>query len=345
MEEIFGQKCMICGGVFDENSDIAVCPECGTPFHRACYKKAGHCVNTALHEANAVWQPDGKSEKAAAHETATCKRCGKENKPNAFFCESCGFPRDSFIKTEDPGEREKLKEELGDTDEEEIFYGNGVDGIIMRPMREHKGDPLCGFNPEEVFDEDVTMSEIAEYVKYNTHYYLPVFKNIKRFGTPIVWNFTALLFPELYFAYRKMPLYAIGALLLRLFLAIPDLIIICDALTATMPGFAEYTSWATAFDVTSQNFQILRLIFSVADFCRMWFFASKANVIYYNNVIENIRFLRILYKQRDEYPEYFEGIDDFNGLLKKKGGTSIFALTFFIILFLVPYAFIVISQF
>jgi ribosomal protein L37E len=342
MEEFFGQKCAICGGVFDKDSDIAVCPECGTPFHRACYKKLGHCPNEQLHKSGTVWEPEGKTEKQSSE--SVCKRCGKQNKPNAFFCESCGFPLETFIKTEDPKEREKLKAENDSEIDPEEFYDNGGDGLIMRPVTANTDDPLCGFNPEEVFDEDVTLSEIAEYVKYNTHYYLPVFKNIKRFGTPIIWNFTALLFPELYFAYRKMPVHALGALILRLFLAVPDLIVICNALTTTMPDFADLTSWATSFDVTSQNFQVLRFIFSIADFARMWFFASKANVIYYKKVINSIRFLRELYAQRIEFPEYFEGIDSFDGFLKKKGGTSIFALTFFIILFFAPYFFLLLWQ-
>ena len=26
-----------------------VCPECGTPHHRACYRELGHCAHQALH--------------------------------------------------------------------------------------------------------------------------------------------------------------------------------------------------------------------------------------------------------------------------------------------------------
>ncbi|MDR0992507.1 MAG: hypothetical protein LBL87_06395 [Ruminococcus sp.] len=348
MEEIYGQKCLICGGVFDKNSDIVFCPDCGTPYHRACYKKEGHCINTSLHESGGTWSPNAKAEKTA--DETICKRCGKQNTGTAFFCESCGFPLDNFIKTEDPKEREKFREKLREEYREEEdepdmnFFGGKADGIIMRPMAADITDPLCGFNPEEVFDEDVKLSEIADYVQCNTHYYLPIFKNIKTLGTPIIWNFTALLFPELYFAYRKMPVYAFGALILRLFLAVPDFIVICNALTTAMPAFAELTSWATGFDVTSQNFQILRFIFSIADFARMWFFASKANAIYYNKVINSIRFLRELYERRVEFPEYFEGINSFDGFLKKKGGTSVFALTFFIILFFAPYIFLLLWQ-
>ena len=32
MADYTGKKCIVCGGVFSENDDIVVCPECGTPY-------------------------------------------------------------------------------------------------------------------------------------------------------------------------------------------------------------------------------------------------------------------------------------------------------------------------
>jgi ribosomal protein L37E len=329
MEEFIGQKCLICDGVFEKNSDIAVCPECGTPYHRACFKKRGHCINNALHESGGEWIPD-RAESEASAETL-CKRCGRQNRAGALFCESCGFPLESFIKTENPEHRERLREN-------ENVNASGFEGIsdelIMNPGAVNYDDPLCGFNPEEVFDEDVKLSEIADYVKFNTHYYLPIFKNIKKYGQPLMFNFTALFFPELFFAYRKMPLYAVGALLIRMFLAIPSFI--AQFSQVSFPGLEEITAWAGAFNIESQSFQTLLFLFSIANLIRMWYFASKANAIYYKKVINSIRFWRNVYSQRNEFPEYFENINSFDGLLKKKGGTSVALLLFFLVLFFVP---------
>jgi ribosomal protein L37E len=328
MEDFIGQKCLICGEIFEKDSDIAVCPECGTPYHRACYKSAGHCVNTELHESGGEWVADAA---VSIKSTETlCKRCGRQNSGGSLFCESCGFPLDSFIKTESADRREKLRDEA---DEENTFAGI-ADELIMNPTAINYDDPLCGFNPEEVFDDDVKLSEIAEYVKCNTHYYLPIFKNIKKFGRPLIPNITALFFPELYFAYRKMPLYAIGAFLIRVFLSIPGFI--AEFSGQTYKGLEQFTAFASAFDVQSQSFMMLLLIFQIANIIRMFYFAAKANTVYYKKVITSIRFWREFYGQKNKFPEYFENVDSFDGLLKKKGGTSILLLILFGILVFVP---------
>ena len=34
-----GETCPVCNKVFQEDDDIVVCPDCGTPHHRKCYLK------------------------------------------------------------------------------------------------------------------------------------------------------------------------------------------------------------------------------------------------------------------------------------------------------------------
>ncbi len=41
--------CPVCNKNFSENDDVVVCPECGTPHHRECYKITGKCFNENLH--------------------------------------------------------------------------------------------------------------------------------------------------------------------------------------------------------------------------------------------------------------------------------------------------------
>lgn len=50
-----GSKCIICENEFNDNDDIVVCPECGTPYHRECYQKEGKCVNVRLHDQGKSW--------------------------------------------------------------------------------------------------------------------------------------------------------------------------------------------------------------------------------------------------------------------------------------------------
>ena len=50
-----GQECFGCHQKLQEDDDIVVCPECGTPYHRACWQKTGHCLNAPLHASGKSW--------------------------------------------------------------------------------------------------------------------------------------------------------------------------------------------------------------------------------------------------------------------------------------------------
>ena len=56
MAEYTHLPCAVCGKEFDENSDVVVCPVCGTPHHRECYKQLGHCAIIAWHEENKTYE-------------------------------------------------------------------------------------------------------------------------------------------------------------------------------------------------------------------------------------------------------------------------------------------------
>ena len=44
--------CPVCTKQFNENDDVVVCPECGTPHHKECYNNLGKCFNEATHGTN-----------------------------------------------------------------------------------------------------------------------------------------------------------------------------------------------------------------------------------------------------------------------------------------------------
>lgn len=52
------QPCPICNNNFNANDDIVVCPICGTPHHRDCYKKNGECGNFEKHNEGYRWTPE-----------------------------------------------------------------------------------------------------------------------------------------------------------------------------------------------------------------------------------------------------------------------------------------------
>ena len=87
MSNYSGAKCFSCGEVFKDGDDIVVCPDCGTPYHRACYQKEGKCINTELHENEGSW-----SARDPKGENIRCSRCGFENTPDRQVCRQCGLP-------------------------------------------------------------------------------------------------------------------------------------------------------------------------------------------------------------------------------------------------------------
>ncbi len=89
-----GNLCQGCGEPFNDNDDIVVCPECGTPQHRECYDKENRCVCSHLHGEEYAWQGTVKNEEprpAERSETVSCPNCGYENPKGTSACKQCGM--------------------------------------------------------------------------------------------------------------------------------------------------------------------------------------------------------------------------------------------------------------
>lgn len=50
-----GEICPVCNENFNPEDDIVVCPLCGTPHHRDCYKKNGECAHNEKHNEGYRW--------------------------------------------------------------------------------------------------------------------------------------------------------------------------------------------------------------------------------------------------------------------------------------------------
>lgn len=214
MQEYQGQPCLVCGQVFAESDDIVTCPECGTPYHRACWKETGHCVNTELHAAGGSWQI--RRKEAIAEEFSAAKKAEE---------------------AQQQAERER-------GEQPQMFNGGLYDGVRLNPE-----DPCIGLDPvENLGDEErgATMYEVAEFVRSNRFYYLPLFHFMKKTGRKFSLNLLCLLFPEFYFANRKMWLLSIFTMLINIVLNIPAAIVyFSDYMNISIP-------WA---DVTTDGFQ------------------------------------------------------------------------------------------
>lgn len=74
------ELCPICLKEFAEGDDIVVCPECGTPHHRECWKENGCCANTANHGENFEWHKTQQSEEPAPQPDFSAQQ-GNTNAP------------------------------------------------------------------------------------------------------------------------------------------------------------------------------------------------------------------------------------------------------------------------
>ncbi len=96
-----GVSCPVCNQPFHEGDDIVVCPECGAPHHRSCYKKIGHCaLQDQLHSKGLSWENpnDKKPEDPAPALTPDengnvfCPNCGLSCRSDDNYCPNCRFP-------------------------------------------------------------------------------------------------------------------------------------------------------------------------------------------------------------------------------------------------------------
>ena len=79
--------CPVCQQAFTEQEDVVVCPLCGAPHHRSCYRETGHCYYENTHGTDKQWTPKANRHDADAR---VCQNCGTANVPDARQCSKCG---------------------------------------------------------------------------------------------------------------------------------------------------------------------------------------------------------------------------------------------------------------
>ena len=75
-------QCPYCLKPFQENDDVVVCPDCGTPAHRACWKQNGHCLYENKHASGFVWQIPYSKEREEAEQKAREEEAARKRKYN-----------------------------------------------------------------------------------------------------------------------------------------------------------------------------------------------------------------------------------------------------------------------
>ncbi len=259
-----GEKCAACGNVFTEDDDVVVCPDCGSPHHRECYKSAGKCANEDYHFSGKKWE----RKKLNVPEFVKCPVCGFPNYKGEEKCVRCGNTlTEKSEPTADENENDNIQEPFS--------------GLFDDDFAEVK--PYLGFDPDEDLG-GATVKEVSDFVKTNTIYYLPVFKKMKDLGSKLSFNVTCL-FPSLFFANRKMWGWAMLAVFLSILFAIPEaLIYLADSGT-----LLEETSLYHFVEDNTATLEKLSIICSAADFFVRLLFCFFGNRIYFKYIVRSLK--------------------------------------------------------
>lgn len=176
MREIYtDEKCPVCNVAFNESDDVVVCPDCGTPYHRDCYKAQGRCSYNDRH-GEYSWKGDKQALKER-YEFIHNEKMKKlsENEEN-------GIDMTTVHSVEEL--REAMERQL---------------------LKDQKNFP-------EV--DGVSAEELVKFCGRNAAYYLPVFRDIINKGQILRLNFSAFIFFPLHCFFRRMNLFGVVMLLL-----------------------------------------------------------------------------------------------------------------------------------
>lgn len=210
-----GQVCDLCGKPFDKDSDVVVCPECGTPHHRECWHQLGHCVNQHKHSEGFEWAPVAKEVPQGSIE---CPDCHSIMPQGTMFCENCG----RSLKVEDtttqvysiPGGRMEVHQFPN-------AYTMNPNEFKARVDRELAGEI-----------DGVPYRDMAVFIGQNAQYYIYKFKRMRADPKYKPFNWTACLFPPIWLLFRKLWKHAIVAALINFLLNLPTFLILAAKMGA-----------------------------------------------------------------------------------------------------------------
>ncbi len=297
MSNFINSECIVCKEKFKDGDDIVVCPQCGTPYHRECYQNEGKCINTKLHEENISWsQKNGEQKQENGKK---CVNCNTVNKPHSLVCENCGA---SLVDNLDFGNGKHY-------DDDNSNFQSGHQDNAFNGFNFDLKDKYCGIDPEEAFDKDVNVSEAAEFIGSNTPYYLILFKRMKDSGKKITLNAVCILFPQFYFANRKMWLEAILTIFITTLLSVPGWIY----MIAYVENSVEMTE---AISIQSRLFEIIAQITNYATMGVRALACLFANWLYYRHMVRKIKAI----KNSSDNKEVV------NEKIQKTGGTSFISI-------------------
>ena len=302
LEKYIGEKCIVCGEAFTDDDDMVVCPDCGTPYHRACWLEKGSCINTELHAAGQIWQPEVKEP---AHETIRCVRCGTDNPSTMHFCGQCGLPLNS-------SESDLPRPFNGEAGTQGM---NDDNGSFKHRDEEPIGvfsSPMVGQTIKLTAQSDIGGIKLGDYMEFAGRSSFSLIASFIRFAATkgkVSFNLAAFFFPEFYMFYRKMNKKGIIVLVLTFLLSLPSLLYYGQ--TGSMGGMVLFH---TVIDVKSKEFIMATNACSLISMVLSIICGLYANYWYYTKARKEIEKIRA-----DKTLDEKEAVSR----IRARGGTSV----------------------
>lgn len=180
-------KCPVCNKQFKDGDDIVVCPECGTPHHRECYKLTGHCVNQGLHKSGYSFIDSEKEKLKVEEQKETAKSFEGEYSGDYYYS-----PDDDFVAQAKKEVQEK-KQASSDND-------NTDGGFFSIPTIQVDES----FYKMRGTIDGLSISDIAATVRTNVSRFVQIFKKQSKTKKKAGWNWAAFFFGSFYLLFRKM---------------------------------------------------------------------------------------------------------------------------------------------
>lgn len=331
MANFVGYRCPVCGKTFAQGDDIVVCPECGAPHHRGCWKELGRCAHEEKHSAGEVWSAAAPSPEPS-QATALCPRCGSHNPAGNIFCQVCGQQLTAGQLPHQPAAG--------------AYSGGWADpgpGQGYRPAGGEEQFPsppenFQWFQSDDLIPESqeltpgISCQDVCDYVGPNGFLFLMRFQQLMEPGVRISVNLPAFFFSFFYCFYRKMyrlgavllaiivvsflPAFRCAALLFTELMATEGMVTVDALMNLSSPAVQQLMS-ATAI------FRTVTLLVSV--FCGFCF-----NRAYCRQVVKEIRATK-------EHGHFSSGSPEYHYALAHRGGVNMSAVLLVICTLLVAY--------
>ena len=299
-----GNHCPVCNQAFADADDVVVCPDCGTPYHRACWQKVGACVHADQHAAGFVWTPDKAPDAPAADEARICPNCGAHNPPDGRFCNHCGVPL---------GQAEAGRPQSGAGPAyarphmEEAPGAQGAAQAARQGAAEFGGVYRRELRPDDTID-GIKAKDWASYLGPSSLMYLAQFVRMEELKRRFSVSLSAFFLGPVYFFYRKM--WKEGALFtaLGVVLSLPTVLALFAAAGSPLVAGLDL-GWLTP----------LSWVFVFLDWAQMLLRSLFANFWYKKDAARRIRAICA------QLPDG----EDRSDALAMRGGTSAAAVVLF----------------